>query len=99
LRPIQPDPNLAACLHVLYRAAVDARSLGWKGEQEGLTRDESRRLADLMDAVHNIPKLAADWEKCDERLLRGMLGDYDARHGGALLEEYDRIVSQRSRSS
>jgi hypothetical protein len=94
-----PDPKLAACLHVLYRAAVDARLLGWKGEQEGLTRDESRRLADLMDAVHNIPTLAADWERCDERLLRGMLGDYDARHRGALLDAYDRTVSQRSRSS
>lgn len=94
-----PAPKLAACLHVLYRAAIDARSLGWKGEQEGLTRDESRRLADLMDAIHNIPGLAADWERCDEGLLRGMLGDYDARHGGVLLEEYDRIVSLRSRSS
>ena len=96
---LAPDPKLAACLHVLHRAAVDGRLLGWKGEQEGLTREESRRLADLMDAVHNIPELAADWERCDEGLLRGMLGDYDTRHGGALLEEYDRIVSQRSRSS
>lgn len=90
------DAKLAACLHVLYRAAIDARALGWKGEQEGLTRDESKQLADLMDAVHNIPGLAADWERCDERLLRRMLGDYDARHGGELLAEYDRIVAERS---
>jgi hypothetical protein len=78
---------------------LDARLLGWKREQEGLTREESRRLADLMDAVHSIPELVPDWEQCDGGLLRGMLDDYDARHGGALLEEYDRIVSQRSRSS
>lgn len=91
-----PDAKLAACLYVLYRAALDARELGWKGEQEGLTRDESKRLADLMDAIHNIPGLAANWERCDEKLLRDMLGDYDARHGGALLFEYDRIVSERS---
>lgn len=89
--------QLAACLHVLYQAAIDARVLGWKGEKEGLTREESKRLADLMDAVHNIPGLIEHWERCNEDLLRGMLGDYDARHGGALLHEYDRIVAERSR--
>jgi hypothetical protein len=52
-----------------------------------------------MDAVHNIPGLAADWERCDEQLLRGMLGDYDARHGGGLLHTYDRVVAERSPSS
>ena len=91
-----PGPKLAACLYVLYRAAIDARLLGWKGEHEGLTRDECRRLGDLMDAVHNIPGLAADWERCDERLLRAMLADYDARHSGALLFEYDRIFAEYS---
>jgi hypothetical protein len=92
-----PDAKLAACLHVLHRAAIDARLLGWKGEQEGLTREESKRLGDLMDAVHNIPVLAADWERCNEQLLRDMLGDYDARHGGGLLAEYDGIVAERTR--
>ena len=91
-----PDAKLAACLHVLYHAAIDARLLGWKGEQEGLTREESKRLGDLMDAVHNIPVLAADWERCNEQLLRDMLGDYDARHGGGLLAGYDRIVAERT---
>ena len=92
-----PDAKLAACLYVLYRAALDARLLGWKGEQEGgLTRQESNQLADLMDAVHNIPGLAANWQPCDDKLLPDMLGDYDARHGGALLFEYDRIVSEHS---
>jgi hypothetical protein len=49
-----------------------------------------------MDAVHNIPQLAAEWERCDERLLRGMLGDYDTRHGGELLHHYDRVVAEHS---
>ena len=93
-----PAPKLAACLEVLYRAALDARLLGWAGEREGLGRDESKRLADLMDAVHNIPGLAADWGRCDEQLLRSMLGDYDTRHGGGLLETYDRVVAERSQS-
>lgn len=94
-----PAPKLAACLEVLYRASLDARALGWAGERGGLGAAEAKRLADLMDAVHNIPGLAADWERCDENLLRSMLGDYDARHGGRLLETYDRVVAERSRSS
>jgi hypothetical protein len=94
-----PAPKLAACLEVLRRAAVDARLLGWAGEREGLGRDQSKKLADLMDAAHNIPELAADWERCDEQLLRSMLGDYDARHGASLLETYDRVVAEHSRSS
>lgn len=94
-----PAPKLAACLEVLYRAAIDARLLGYGGEREGLGSDQAKRLADLMDAVHEIPRLAADWERCDEPLLRSILGDYDTRHGGSLLETYDRVVAERSRSS
>lgn len=94
-----PAPKLAACLEVLYRAALDARLLGYAGEREGLGPDKAKRLADLMDAVHEIPRLVADWERCDEQLLRSMLGDYDARHGGGLLATYDRVVAERSTSS
>jgi hypothetical protein len=39
---------------------------------------QADELAELMDAVHNIPHLIGDWERCDESLLRGMLQDYDA---------------------
>ena len=89
-----PAPKLAACLEVLYRATVEARLLGWEGERDGLSREKSKRLGDLMDAVHNIPGLAADWERCNENLLRGMLGDYDKRHGGHLLATYDQVASR-----
>jgi hypothetical protein len=81
-----PAPKLAACLEVLYHAAIEARLLGWHGMRTGLGRDESKRLADLMDAVHNIPGQAGDWGRCDEQELRSRLGAYDARHGGSLLE-------------
>lgn len=94
-----PDPKLAACLEVLYRAALDARGMGWTGSREGLDRDAAKRLAALMDAVHNIPALAADWERFDEQLLRDTLGDYDKRHGGSLLASYDRVVALRTRTS
>jgi hypothetical protein len=91
-----PDPKLAACLEVLYRAAIDARSIGYAGEHRALTSADARKLADLMDAIHNIPKLAADWERCDEQLLRGMLADYDRSHDGHLLWTYDRAAARAS---
>lgn len=92
-----PAPQLAACLAVLYQATIHARLLGWEGEREGLTRQQAARLAALMDAVHNIPQLAGAWERCDEQLLRGMLGDFDAHHGGGLLDTYDRAIVEHSR--
>ena len=46
-----------------------------------------------MDAVHNLPGLAAKWERCDEQLLRATLGEYDARYSGYLLATYDRVVA------
>jgi hypothetical protein len=45
-----------------------------------------------MDAVHNIPDLITRWSSCDQELLRGMLGDFDAKwssSGIALLPVYD----------
>jgi len=44
-----------------------------------LSREESERLADLADAVHNVPDLLQRWEDVDEPLLRGMLADFDQK--------------------
>lgn len=93
-----PAPQLAACLEVLYRASLEARVMGWTGERAGLSSEKSRQLALLMNAVHNIPGLAAEWERCDEQLLRRTLLDYDARYGGHLLKTYDRAVATHSQS-
>ena len=94
-----PAPQLAACLEVLYRATIEARALGWKGKQEGLTSEECERLARLMHAVHNLPLLAVEWERCDESELRSMLRGFDTQFGGDLLDAYDRVVTERSKSS
>lgn len=91
LPPI-PESNLRACLAVLGRACVHARLLGYEGEQAGLPVDRARLLADLMDAVHNIPDLIMRWPSCDQELLRGMLHDFDTKWssaGIALLPVYD----------
>jgi hypothetical protein len=55
--------------------------IGYAGAKEGLSPDESERLADLADAVHNLPDLLRRWEDVDEPLLRGMLADFDQKWG------------------
>jgi hypothetical protein len=95
LPPI-PESNIRACLAVVGRACAYARLLGYEGEQAGLSVDRSRLLSDLMDAVHNIPELVTRWPTCDQKLLRGMLADFDAKwssSGIALLSLYDQIAT------
>lgn len=93
---LAPAPQLAACLEVLYRASIAARMLGYEGHERGLSPQQSDQLAALMDAVHEIPHLAGDWERCDESLLRGILRDYDTRWASGLLETYDRKVAEHA---
>ena len=95
LPPI-PESDLRACLAVLGRACVHARLLGYEGQQAGLPIERSRLLADLMDAVHNIPDLMTNWPACSQELLRGMLADFDTKwssSGIALLQSYDQIAA------
>lgn len=93
---IAPEPYLSACLRVLYSATVEARALAWDGQQVPLDEHQVQRLAELMDAVHNIPLLLSRWEDCDESLLRGMLSAYDTKWAHAsrtrLLVVYQSII-------
>jgi hypothetical protein len=93
---VAPEPQLLACLTVLQRACIDARLLGYAGERDGLSAAQSQELADLMDAVHNIPDLVRRWESCDEELLREMLRAFDerwrSRGGVRLLAVWDAAV-------
>ncbi|HTU61611.1 MAG TPA: hypothetical protein VMF89_24315, partial [Polyangiales bacterium] len=61
-----------------------------------LTSRQSAELAALMDAVHTIPYLLQNWERCDEELLRSLLADFDERHRGGsfLLGVYDQARKQ-----
>ena len=96
---IPSDRHLAACLEVLYRSTLEARILGWRGTGTGLAPDDSARLADLMDAVHNIPQLILRWDTVDEKRLRQYLADYDDKWGTVgslrLLEAYESKLSQQ----
>jgi hypothetical protein len=70
--PVAPEPFLSAYLAVLETATVAARN--WAGGE--VSREQ---IADLMDAVHNIPRLLNRWEECDEPSLRSALKQYDRK--------------------
>ena len=48
---VAPEPYFSACMAVLYRATLTARRWGWSSHVS------PEHLADLMDAIHNIPDL------------------------------------------
>jgi hypothetical protein len=94
-----PDSKLRACLAVLQSACLHARLLGCEGQVAGLQPDRAELLADLMDAVHNLPDLVTHWPSCNERLLRDMLAAFDEKWSDAsigLLATYDQRATEGS---
>ena len=74
---IAPEPYLSACMAVVCRALLHARLMGYSGTVD------AAQLADLMDAVHNIPDLVRNWECCDIEYMRtAFLKAYDDKGNG-----------------
>lgn len=101
---IAPEPYLSACLEVIYRATINARIIGWAGMKGGLRPEQLAQIADLMDAIHNLPHLLERWDSYDEELLRSFLEAFDEKwkgtNGAGLLGVYeDALRSHASRSS
>lgn len=87
------EPQLRACLKVIYMASLDARIAGW---HKNVNPD---RLADLMDAIHNIPALILGWENCDEELLKSCLLDYQTKwreDGPSLRSIYEQEILKQT---
>jgi hypothetical protein len=81
-------------MKVICKAAIYARDQGWRGSVDPMD------IADLMDAIHNIPELVQNWERCDVELLRkSFLGVYQdkwsARGGPALRDIFDQVVQAK----
>jgi hypothetical protein len=79
-------------MEVLYRASINCRAWGWSGAVS------AEHLADLMDAVHNIPHLVQEWERCDVQFLRESFllayqRKWGERSGLALCDIFDHIVA------
>jgi hypothetical protein len=88
--PIAPEPFRSACLEVIYMATLEARALAWGNLRliQRLSKRRQEQVADLMDAIHNLPHLLNDWENCDQQWLRQSLRAYDdkwAASGGVRL--------------
>ena len=80
---LAPEPYLSACLTVLHRAILACRANSWGNQWS------AEHVADLMDAIHNIPTLLQEWETCDVEFLRTtFLQAYESKwrdRGGLLL--------------
>lgn len=50
-------------------AILEARASAWQADVN------PERLADLMDAIHNLPTLVQHWETCDQELFKATLLD------------------------
>jgi hypothetical protein len=90
------ETAMRAGLAVLRDAILTARTLGFDGSSGGLPALRSAQLADLMDAVDNIPDLLTRWDTCDESLLISMLKDYDGRWGTSLAGVWERLRSRHA---
>lgn len=85
-------------MEVLYRAIIEARVLAWGGQRlrHRLSGMRDRQIADLLDAVHNIPLLAMNWDICDQKVLCDYLVAYDekwAHRGSSLAKTYDAMLA------
>jgi hypothetical protein len=68
--------STAAYVDFLYRAILEARMLAYRSAPHA-------QIADLMDAIHNVPSRVhgrADW---DESLFVGTLAEYDRKWAGS----------------
>jgi hypothetical protein len=63
---------LGAYLELLGKAILHARARAWSGESP-------EYIADLLDAIHNLPGLLTHWEECDESWLRTSLESFDSK--------------------
>lgn len=61
-----------ACLMTLRDGIVYARSFAY-------TNEPHEKIADLLDAIHNIPDLLRNFEYLDEQFLKNYFLEYDRR--------------------
>src|SRR5262245_5837122 len=91
---VAPEPYLSACLAVLDRAIITCRAGNWSADVP------HEHTADLMDAVHTIPWLIRNRERCDVAFLRtAFLQAYEqkwlAQGGLALCKMFDDTVAEQ----
>jgi hypothetical protein len=72
-QPIFPPPDaLAGYLEFISRVILTARVMGWQNAPHD-------QIADLMDALHNLPSFLPRWHSFDQELFREYLKIYDEK--------------------
>ena len=88
---VAPEPYMSALTAVLTEAILCCRNHNWR---PGFPHDH---VADLMDAVHNIPAAIKDWQPWQADFLRKSLRTYEIKwspNGGPTLSQsFDKIVA------
>ncbi|MDB2687628.1 hypothetical protein N9Y42_10500 [Mariniblastus sp.] len=67
------ENQLNACLEVIRASILKARVWGWSGDVP------AEQLADLMDALHNIPTYIQHWEDAGDNAVKRELEKYDEK--------------------
>ncbi|SIO01352.1 hypothetical protein SAMN05444166_2038 [Singulisphaera sp. GP187] len=86
---LAPEPYLSACLETIREAVLGTRQHCWGRSAS------PEQIADLMDAIHNIPVLLNNWERCDVEWLRAYLKAYDEKWGEGqswLCAVFDKVI-------
>ncbi|KZN66415.1 hypothetical protein N473_08475 [Pseudoalteromonas luteoviolacea CPMOR-1] len=85
-----------ALLKTLQRALLEIRIIGFKGQDSGLSVEQSEFIADIADALHNIPDAITDANFDLDFHTKIMLGGFDDKYGTTtnfrLLEIYNHIL-------
>lgn len=78
---IPPESELKACLELIRAAILTARGWGWSNAVS------AEQLADLMDAIHNIPEIVQNWHANSLKEIAIEIKSYDAKwaHSGSRL--------------
>ena len=102
---IPDQPIFSAYLEVIQQATIYARHLA-------LCKQSYEQISDLMDAIHVIPELLDEWERCDPPSLFRYLEVYDKKWSRQdnfslvkIFEEYvqskdqTKIINERRKNS
>ncbi len=85
-----------ALLKTLQRGLLKIRTIGYEGQHSGLSVDQSELIADIADALHNVPYALTDANFDLDFHTKIMLGGFDEKHGTStnfrLLEIYNHIL-------
>ena len=77
---IKLDNEKMALIKTLKRVILEIRMLGYEGQKNGLSKEKSELIADLADAIHNIPEAILSDEYDLNFHTEIMLGSFDEKY-------------------